>query len=124
MISFRCWFCNKGYAVAERRIGARLRCSCERYLRVPKVDGGDSRSRTFTDWLVETTVYGGAGAFLGCGFALLLVSQLRWLPRLESTWVLVPTLTLLGFLVRLFGGERAVNWIGRLIRQREDRRRR
>jgi hypothetical protein len=122
MLSFRCWFCNKGYAVAERRIGERFRCSCERQLRVPKTDGGNSRTRTLTDWLVEAVVYGGGGAFLGCGLAVLLLSQFPYVPRPETTWLLVPALTLVGLLGGLFGGERAINWIGRIIRQREDKR--
>jgi hypothetical protein len=76
-----------------------------------------------TDWLVEATVYGGAGAFLACGLALMFLTHLGGLLRLEMTWILVPSFTLLGFLGGLFGGERTVNWIGRLIRQREDKRR-
>ena len=61
MIQFRCWFCNKRYAVTDQRAGERLTCTCKRLLRVPRQDGGNSRARTWTDWIVEALVYGGGG---------------------------------------------------------------
>ena len=67
MIAFRCWYCGKRYAVAEARVGERLTCTCRHPLRVPKRNGGNSRVKTATDWLVEVLVYGGGGAFLGGG---------------------------------------------------------
>jgi hypothetical protein len=123
MISFRCWFCNKAYAVKESRVGERIRCSCGRPLRVPKRTGGNSRARTPSDWLIEGLVYGGGGAFLGFGLSLLLLMPVRGMATLVQFWLLVPTLTLLGFLVGLFGGEPAINWIGRIIRDREEKNR-
>ena len=126
MIAFRCWYCGKGYIVPERRVGERINCTCRHVLRVPKRDGGNSRVKTPTDWLVETVVYGGGGALLGCGLAFLILSQLprlmgRGLVPLEAAWALVGGLTLLGFLFGAFGGERGVNWVGRMIREREER---
>ncbi|HZY84205.1 MAG TPA: hypothetical protein VFE78_05210 [Gemmataceae bacterium] len=125
MIAFRCWYCNKRYTVAEARVGERITCTCRYALRVPKRNGGNSRVKTPTDWLVEVVVYGGGGALLGCGLAVLILSQL---PRLmgrgglfEFAWALVGGLTLLGFLFGTFGGERGINWVGRMIRDREER---
>jgi hypothetical protein len=126
MIAFRCWYCGKGYIVPERRVGQRINCTCRHVLRVPKRDGGNSRVKTPLDWLVEAVVYGGGGAFLGCGLAFLILSQLprvtgRGLVPIEGAWALVGGLTLLGFLFGALGGERGVNWVGRMIRAREER---
>jgi hypothetical protein len=49
MINFRCWYCNRRYAVAEQRVGERLTCSCKSLLRVPRKSGGNCRVRTLTD---------------------------------------------------------------------------
>src|SRR5436305_10403440 len=119
MISFRCWFCNKAYIVKDNRVGERIECSCGRRLRVPKRTGGNSRARTASDWLIEGLVYGGGGAFLGFGLALLLLVPVRGMALMAQFVVLVPALTVLGFLVGLFGGEPAINWIGRLIRDHQ-----
>lgn len=128
MIAFRCWYCGKRYAVAEARVGELVPCTCRHTLRVPKRNGGNSRVKTPTDWLVEVLVYGGGGAFLGCGLAFLILSQVpRFLGRgaagigsLRTAWALVGGLTLLGFLFGALAGERGINWIGRMIRARED----
>jgi hypothetical protein len=118
MIQFRCWFCNKGYAVPEKRAGERLTCSCKRLLRIPRQSGGNSRARTATDWLVEGLVYGGGGALLGFGLSLLIVSRVR---TFGYGWMVIVACTAMGFLAGLFGGERGVNFIGRMIRDREQR---
>jgi len=124
MIAFRCWYCNKRYTVAESRVGEPITCTCRHLLRVPKRSGGNNRVKTPVDWLVEVVVYGGGGALLGCGMAVLILSQL---PRLmgggilEFSWALIGGLTLLGFLFGTLGGERGVNWVGRVIRDREER---
>jgi hypothetical protein len=125
MIAFRCWYCNKRYSVADSRVGERINCTCRYTLRVPRRNGGNSRVKAPTDWLVEVVVYGGGGALLGCGLAFLILSQLpRLMGRgsglLEVGWALVGGLTLLGFLFGTFGGERGVNWVGRMIRDREE----
>jgi hypothetical protein len=116
MIQFRCWYCNRRYAVPEKRTGERLTCSCERLVRVPKRSGGNCRVKTLVDWLIEAVLYGGGGALLGFGLALLLVSQAFGLCPLEFAGVLVAVLTLAGFLLGLLGGERGINWVGRMIR--------
>jgi hypothetical protein len=126
MIAFRCWYCGKRYAVAESRVGERITCTCRHLLRVPKRSGGNSRVKTAVDWLVEVVVYGGGGALLGCGLAFVILSQLpRLMVRtggmLEAGWAFVGGLTLLGFLFGALGGERGVNWVGRMIRAREER---
>src|SRR3954470_20689765 len=120
MIQFRCWFCNKRYAVAEARVGERLTCSCSRLLRVPRRSGGNCRVKTAGDWAAETVVYGGGGALLGFGLAVFLLSRLGGFGGGRTGWTLVAGLTLLGLLVGLFGGERGVVWVGRMIRDRED----
>jgi hypothetical protein len=118
MILFRCWYCNKQYAVSEQRAGDRLTCSCKRLLCVPHQSGGNSRARTATDWLVEAVVYGGGGALLALGLSLLVLSRAR---VSRNGWVVVTGCTAVGFLAGLLGGERGVNWIGSMIRDRERR---
>lgn len=120
MIEFRCWYCNKKYAKREEHIGERFPCACKNLLRVPKRNGGNCRVKTAMDWLVEAVVYGGAGALLGLGLSLLIVGRFRMLgPR--QGWMLIPMLTLVGFVAGLLGGEAGINWIGRMIRERENR---
>lgn len=120
MISFRCWYCRRGYVVADDRRGTRRECGCGRRLRVPARSGGDSRVRSALDWLIEVVVYGGGGALLGFGLALVLIAAappfvLGWRRRVA----VIGGLTLLGLLVGTFGGEAGVNWIGRMIRDRQ-----
>jgi hypothetical protein len=118
MILFRCWYCNKTYSVAERRVGERLTCTCRQLLRVPARSGGNSRVRTVTDWLVEATVYGGGGTLLGGGLGVLTLGRVVGLRR---GWLLIAGLAAAGFLAGVFGGERGVNWVGRMIRERKNR---
>jgi hypothetical protein len=70
------------------------------------------------DWLVEAVVYGGGGALLGLGLALLIAS--RWRSQ-TLVMILVPGLTLAGFLAGALGGESGITWVGRMIRERESR---
>jgi hypothetical protein len=121
MIQFQCWYCGKSYSVADNRVGQRIACTCKNTLRVPKRSGGNSRTKTLADWAVEALVYGGGGALLGLGLGLLIVSQTARVFRSPLMVWLVPGLSLAGFLFGLFGGERGVNWIGRMIRDRENR---
>ena len=73
------------------------------------------------DWLVEAVVYGGGGAVLGFGLAVLILAQWRFAGVSEEEMAFSAGLTLMGFLIGLFGGERGINWVGRIIREREDR---
>src|SRR5262245_10183435 len=98
MIQFRCWYCRRRYSLPESRIGERLTCSCTRRLRVPKRSGGSSRTKTAVDWLVEALVYGGGGALLGLGLALLVISQTPVFLSGRLGWLLAAALTGLGFL--------------------------
>lgn len=118
MIQFRCWYCNKRYAVPEQRIGERITCTCSYLLRVPKRSGGKCRVKTLTDWIIETVLYGGGGALLGFGLALLIVSRM---PLRRYTWVLLVGCTGGGFLLGVLGGERGLEWVGGIIRDRENR---
>lgn len=118
MIQFRCWYCNKRYAMPEHRVGERLTCTCSYLLRVPKRSGGNCRVKTPLDWVIEALLYGGGGAFLGFGLAILALSQMRIVPL---DWEPVLACTVVGFLVGLLGGERGIEWIGRIIRDRENR---
>ena len=119
MILFRCWYCGKRYAVAEARVGERLTCSCKHLLKVPKKSGGRTKVLRPADLLVEALVYGGGGALLGLGLGLLIVSRVPFF-RAGGGWRLTLGLTVAGFLAGTFGGERGVNWVGRLIRSREE----
>lgn len=119
MILFRCWYCGKRYAVAANRVGERLTCACQHVLRVPERSGGRSKVWRPGDWLVESAVYGGGGALLGLGLGLVIVTRVPWF-RLGGRWELIAGLTVTGFLLGVLGGERGVNWVGRMIRARED----
>jgi hypothetical protein len=119
MIDFRCWYCNRRYTVAEQRTGERLTCSCQRPLRIPRSSGGNSQVKTVSDRVVEAVVYGGGGALLGLGLAVLILSQVREIDLGVGGAVVMAVLTGVGFLAGLLGGERGVNWVGRMIRNRE-----
>lgn len=121
MIDFRCWYCDRHYRVAEGRIGNRFACSCGRDLRVPKKSGGKCRVKTLADWVVEALVYGGGGAFLGLGLGLMMLKYLFPFDDWIVTSVVLGSSTTMGFLAGLFGGEQGVNWVGRMIRNDENR---
>ena len=118
MIDFRCWYCNKRYTKPDAQCGHRFDCSCKHVLKVPRRSGGRSRVKTPLEWLVEAAVYGGGGGLLGFGLGLLIASQMILIRR---TVYIVSAFTTAGFLIGLFGGERGINWLGRLIREREQR---
>lgn len=118
MIDFRCWYCNRRYAVPEKRIGQQIACTCQRRLRVPRRSGGSSRVRSLADWCVEILVYGGGGGLLGFFVAIATVPRIS--VRSEN-WILIAGLTVAGFLVGALGGERGINWIGRRLRGWEER---
>jgi hypothetical protein len=120
-VDFRCWYCGRRYLVAAERIGERRLCGCGHRLRVPRRSGASSQARTAGEWLLELVVYGGGGALLGFGLALLLVSQVGVLLRFGTTKWLIVGLTVLGGLAGGLGGERGINWIGGLIRGWEER---
>ena len=66
-------------------------------------------------------MYGGGGAVLGFGLAVLILSQLRVGRLFMDGMAFTAGLTVMGFLFGLFGGERGINWLGRVIRNREER---
>jgi hypothetical protein len=123
MIQFRCWYCNRLHGRPEAKAGETFRCACECLLRVPRQSGGKCRVYTFVDWLVEGVVYGGGGALLGFGLALVILAKLMRGVTF-TTWAaeagFLVGLTLMGFVAGLFLGERGVNWVGRKIRGSED----
>jgi hypothetical protein len=122
MIQFRCWYCNKRYAKSEDSVGRPFVCSCAHRLKVPKKSGGSSRNRSLTDWLIEIVVYGGGGGILGFLLAIVIISQTGRVRIGMPYWGtgLILGLTLLGFLIGGFGGEKGINWIGRQIRRHEE----
>jgi hypothetical protein len=115
MIQFRCWYCNKHFSRPEASVGQRFNCACNHLVRVPRVNFGNSRGKTLTDWVIEAVVYGGGGGLLGFGLGVVLCAGLVRVFR-SSAFVVVPALTLTGFLIGLFGGERGINLLGRMIR--------
>lgn len=120
-IHYRCWYCNRGYAAEPARVGEVRACACGQRLRVPRRSGGSSRARTAVDWLVEGLVYGTGGAALGFGLAVGVAGQFLVVPVPGARRTLIAGLTVAGFLAGLFGGEPAVNWLGRTLRDRADR---
>jgi hypothetical protein len=111
MIEFRCWYCNRRHRAPEARIGERRACNCSHKLRVPKRSGGNCRVKTITDRLVEAVVYGGGGALLGLGLALVVLYCLLRLALLEGGWVVLMGLPAAGFLIGFFGGEAGVRML-------------
>jgi hypothetical protein len=127
MIQFRCWYCNKRYAKRDDQVGQQFTCSCQSPLRVPRVSGGNCKVKTLADWGIEAVVYGGGGALLGLGLAVLILSRVRIGDRVvggasfHTAAAILVGLTLVGFLAGLFGGEPGINWLGQWIRNRENR---
>ncbi len=114
MIEFRCWYCNKKYVKRNDRIAERFKCTCEHVLRVPRRSGGRCRVKSPVDWLVEAVVYGGGGAVVGFVLALICISRFR-IGYFSDSVMLIPGLTLAGFVVGLVGGERGLELIGRMF---------
>jgi hypothetical protein len=118
MIHFRCPACGKRYLVSEEKVGQRLTCPCQQKLRVPRQSGRSAKYRSPVDILVEFVSYGLGGALLGLLLGLLLVSRV-WIVR--GGWRVIAGLTVLGFLAGGLCGEAGVNWVGRMIRAREQK---
>lgn len=118
MILFRCPSCGKNYSVANERIGELLMCGCKQDLKVPRRSGQSAKYRTWSALFIETLIYGGGGAMIGLLFGIVLVSQI---PTFRTGKYVIAVLTFAGLLVGTFGGERGINWIGRKIRDREQR---
>jgi hypothetical protein len=121
MIKFRCPCCNRLHQAASNKIGTRLLCSCQETLRVPARSWESARYRSVGDRLIEISVYGAGGAFLGVCLGLLC---LRLVFRLGSMglwwWGFLAGCAALGFVAGGLGGERGIEWIGRMIRDRDD----
>jgi hypothetical protein len=118
VIQFRCSACGKRYARPEAQIGETFICTCKERLRVPKRSGASARCRTLGDLCIEFAVYGTGGGILGFLLGVVIVSHIFFV---RGRWVLVVGLTVAGFLVGGLGGEAGINWIGRMIRDREQR---
>jgi hypothetical protein len=118
VIQFRCPCCGKRYARPEAQVGVKFACTCKERLRVPKRSGASARCRTLGDLCIEFAVYGTGGGILGFLLGVVIVSRVYFV---RSRWMLVVVLTLAGFLAGGFGGEAGVNWIGKMIRERERR---
>jgi hypothetical protein len=119
MILFHCWFCNRMFLEPPKRAGARFRCSCGRRVKVPKRSGGSSKIVAGADRLIEALVYGALCAAFALGFSFSAVSRSA-LFRANFTPLLVVTGG--GFLVGALFGERALNYFGRKVRDRESNR--
>lgn len=117
MIQFRCWFCNRSYLKPNDQIGTRFECGCGRRVRVPKRSGGWSKARSLRDWLIESLVYGGAGALIGFGLSVAIFARL---PIVRRPSEVIAALTAFGLLAGVLFGERGINWIGQKLRDREN----
>ena len=121
MILFRCWKCNRKHRKPETNVGSQFTCGgCENTLRVPRRENGNCRVRSTLDYLVEFVVCGGGGALLGFGLGVVIIP--RWFyPGYDVVVYLIGGCTLLGFLAGVLGGTRGIDWIGDIIRNREQR---
>jgi hypothetical protein len=117
MISFRCWFCNRGFLKPSEQAGAKFECSCGRRVRVPRHSGGSSKALSLTDWLLEALIYGGACALIGFALSIAIFARL---PFVRRPIEIVIAFTLFGLAVGTIFGERGINWIGQKLRDREN----
>jgi hypothetical protein len=117
LIRFRCWKCRRKYAKAAAKIGTTFKCSCDYLVRVPKKDGGNCRVKTVTDYVVEAVLCGGGGALLGFLISLVLVG--RFLRFVRGGFWLIPGMTIACGLIGFFGGERAIDYLGDMLRENE-----
>ena len=117
MIQFRCWFCNRAYYKPDEQAGTKFACGCGRRVKVPYRSGGSSKTRTPTDWLLETLIYGGACALIGFVLSIAIFSRIPVFRRPVEVTVAV---TVFGLLVGALFGERGINWIGQKLRDREN----
>jgi hypothetical protein len=119
-IRFRCWKCHHKYVVASQRIGKQITCTCGETIRVPKRDGGKCRIKTPLDWIIEFVLCAGGGAAIGFVLGMLIVSQLfRGFYSYSFSFTIIGGLTCGGGLIGLFGGEKAIDWLGDQIRKHE-----
>jgi hypothetical protein len=116
MIAFRCWYCRRGFTRPADQVGSRLWCSCGSRLKIPRRTEGSSKPFAPLDWLIESLVYGGAGALIGFGLCIAIFSRL---PFARRSTEIVLAVTLLGWLAGTIFGERGVNWMGQKMRDRE-----
>lgn len=117
MIAFRCWFCNRAYARPDDVVGMRFECGCGRRVKVPKRSNGSSKVRSPLDWLVESVVYGGAGALIGFVLSIAIFARIPLVRRPSEVTL---ALTAFGLLLGVLFGERGINWIGQKFRDREN----
>lgn len=116
MIPFRCWFCNRAYARPDGDAGARFECGCGRRAKVPYRPGGSSKVRSLTDALLEALVYGGACALIALVLSAAVFARI---PLVRRPAEVVIGATAAGLLAGALFGERALNWLGRKLRDRE-----
>jgi hypothetical protein len=90
-------------------------------LRIPKKSNGPSRDRSWGDFAIEAVVYGGGGALLGFLGAFVVLFQFQAIAFIRQPRLVIGLCTLLGFLIGLFGGEAGINWIGRRMRDWQQR---
>jgi hypothetical protein len=119
VILFRCWKCHRKYTKPDAAVGERFPCSCDNVLRVPKRSGGNCRVKTLVDRLVEAVVCGGGGALLAFGLAVLVLSRMPIRAAFFGSEWFVTGMTLGGGVLGALFGERAIDWIGQIIRDRE-----
>ncbi|MFM8272118.1 MAG: hypothetical protein ACKODX_07245 [Gemmata sp.] len=117
MISFRCWFCNRGFLKPTAQAGAKFECSCGRRVQVPGRSGKSSKPLAIGDRLLEALIYGGACALIGFALSVAVFARLPFVRRPTE---IVIAFTLCGLAVGTICGERGINWIGQKLRDREN----
>ena len=118
MLNVRCPICHRKFAKREDQIGQTFSCSCKELLKVPKRSGDARRVRSLAERSVEFAVYGAGGAVVGLVLAVVLFSRLRILPGDQYALLVWP---IVGFVAGGVFGETGANFVGRLIRDREER---
>jgi hypothetical protein len=118
MILFNCWYCNRRHTATEAQIGEKRSCGCGRMVRVPSRGGGPSTCKSVTEVLIERLVYGLGGGLIGLILGLVIAHEVATF----RTWLYyIGALTVTGLVAGALGGEAGINWIGRKMRQREEK---
>jgi hypothetical protein len=105
------------YIKSDEQVGTRFECGCGRRVKVPRKSAGSSKVRSLLDWLIESVVYGGAGALVGFVLSVMIFARI---PLVRRPIEVTLAVTAFGLLVGALFGERGINWIGQKLRDREN----
>ena len=121
-VRYRCWYCNREYDSPIEKIRQILKCSCGRQLRVPRKKNGSSKYLSLRERVIEFVAYGVSGALLFGLLGYFLFFRFGGIGIRPGRVIGILDFSLMMGLICGLGGERVVNWIGRILRERENQR--